>query len=267
VVKPVAGSGSIATRLCADPGEVAAAASAVLDADPAALALPVQDAVIVEGYLDGDEYSVETIDTQVVGVTRKLLGAPPYFVETGHDFPAPLPAADRAALGEATLAALRALGLGWGAAHVELRYGASGPRVVEVNPRLAGGMIPRIVQLATGIDMIEQVIAGAAGRAGGLRPTRDGASSIRFLVAHTAGQLLGVDGLDAARLLPAVEEVGLIRAPGETLVLRHSFQDRLGYVITAAARVDTAARAADGAVRTLTARIAASPSTVDIPVS
>jgi S-sulfo-L-cysteine synthase (3-phospho-L-serine-dependent) len=265
VVKPVAGSGSIATRLCRDAGEVRAAAAAVLDADPAALGLPPQDAVMVEEYLDGVEYSVETLGLRVVGVTRKHLGPPPYFVETGHDFPAPVPRGDRVAFGEAALAALRALGLGWGAAHVELRHTAAGPRIVEVNPRLAGGLIPRVVEQATGIDLITQVIAGAAGRPVDLRPGRDRAASIRFLVAGTAGHLLGVDGLDEARRLPLVDEAGAVREPGYEVRLSHSFQDRLGYVITSAARADAdaAARAADEAVRTLTARIAPAPSAVD----
>lgn len=266
VVKPVAGSGSIGVRLCTDAVEVAAAAAALLDADPAALALPPQDAVLVEEYLDGVEYSVETLDEQVIGVTRKHLGAAPYFVETGHDFPAPLDGAGEAEIGDTARSALRALGLGWGAAHVEMRCTAAGPRIVEVNPRLAGGMIPRMVQVATGVDMIFQVVAEAAGRPTTSQPSHAGAAAIRFLVAETAGRLLGIDGVDRARGLPGVVEVGLIREPGWDVVLRHSFQDRLGYLIASAPDVDAAARAADDAVAALAARIgpAAIPTVVSV---
>src|SRR5262249_26081514 len=73
-VKPVAGSGSIGVRRCAELTEVESAARAVLDADPAELALPAQEAVLVEEYLTGAEYSVETLDDRVVGITRKHLG-------------------------------------------------------------------------------------------------------------------------------------------------------------------------------------------------
>lgn len=257
VVKPIAGSGSIATRRCADLVEVKAAASAVLDVDPATLALPPQHSVMVEEYLSGAEYSVETLDDQVVGVTRKYLGPEPHFVETGHDFPAPLEPAERTAIGDAAVAALRALGLGWGPAHVELRYTpAGGPRIVEVNPRLAGGMIPRAVQEATGVDLIFHVVAKAAGHGVPARPTRSAAASIRFLVADRSGRLLGVDGVAEARRLPGVVEVGLTRQPGQDLVLRHSFQDRLGYVIAAGAQSSVAACAADGGRRALSVRIA-----------
>ncbi len=260
VVKPVAGSGSIGVRRCATPAEVRAAAEYVLDTDPAELALPAQPAVLVEEYLDGAEYSVETLDDQVVGITGKHLGPEPYFVEIGHDFPARLGAAQRAAIGDAAVAALRALGLGWGAAHVELRQTAAGPRLVEVNPRLAGGMIPRMVQEATGIDMIFHQVARAAGRAEPPRASRARAASIRFLVATTSGRLTEICGVEAAGRVPGVVEVGLTREPGQEVVLRRSFQDRLGYVIASAGAGSVAARAADEGLRVLEARIApASP--------
>src|SRR5690606_13595062 len=76
VVKPIAGSGSIGTRLCPELGEVRRMAREVLDGLPG---LPPQHGVMVEEYVDGAEYSVETLDEQVVGNTRKHLGPAPYF--------------------------------------------------------------------------------------------------------------------------------------------------------------------------------------------
>jgi S-sulfo-L-cysteine synthase (3-phospho-L-serine-dependent) len=256
VVKPVAGSGSIGVRRCTDLAEVAAAASAVLDTDPAELALPPQHAVVVEQYLAGDEYSVEMLDEIAVGITRKHLGPEPYFVEIGHDFPAPLAQPDRDRVGAAAIDALRALGLGWGGAHVELRLTEAGPRIVEVNPRLAGGMIPRMVQEATGIDMIFHIVAKAAGRARPPVPTRSAAASIRFLVADMGGRLFDVSGVDVARAVPGVVDVALTRAPGHDVILRNSFQDRLGYVIAADPDGVVAARAAETGLRALHAQMA-----------
>jgi len=256
VVKPVSGSGSVGTRRCAGPGEVAAAAGYVLDTDPAELGLPPQPAVVVEEYLPGEEFSAECLGDQVIGITRKHLGPEPYFVETGHDFPALLPAACEAAIGGAAIAALRALGLGWGGAHVEVRHTAAGPRIVEVNPRLAGGMIPRMVAEALGIDMIFHVVAEAAGRPVPPRPARAGAASIRFLVAGEAGRLTGVTGMTAASAVPGVAEVGLTVRPGQEVRIRHCFTDRLGYVIARGGTGSVAARAAEDALQLLAARFA-----------
>jgi S-sulfo-L-cysteine synthase (3-phospho-L-serine-dependent) len=255
VVKPVAGSGSIGVRRCGTAAEVAGAAGAVLLGAGQAVGtgLPAQDAVLVEEYLPGAEFSVETFDDRVVGVTRKHLGPEPAFVETGHDFPAPLDPAAAAALGDAAVAALRALGLGWGAAHTELRLTAAGPVVVEVNPRLAGGMIPRLVEEATGIDLIALLVARVAGQRPVPVPSRARAASIRFLVAAAAGRLAGVSGVAEARRVPGVVEVGVTAREGQEVLVRGSFQDRLGYVLAAGGDRPAAAAAADAGLRLLAA--------------
>jgi len=257
VVKPVAGSGSIGVRRCGTRASAVAAAEAIL-AGTAGTGLPPQHTVLVEAYLAGAELSVETFDDLVVGVTGKHLGPEPSFVETGHDFPAPVDPAVAASVGEAAVAALRALGLGWGAAHVELRLTGGGPRVVEVNPRLAGGMIPRMVEEATGIDLIALLVARVAGGRPVPVPTRAGAASIRFLVATSAGRLAGVGGVDAARQVPGVVEVGVTAREGQEVLVRGSFQDRLGYVLAADPGGDgaAAARAGDAALALLSPELA-----------
>ena len=211
------------------------------------------------GYLDGAEYSVETFNDHVMGVTAKRLGPEPHFVETGHDFPAPLSTGDRAAIGDAVDTALRALGLGWGAAHVEVRFTSSGPRIVEINPRLAGGMIPRMVQEATGVDLVSCVVARAAGLQTVWRVWRDRAASIRFLVAHHSGLLTAIHGAEEAATLPGVVEVGVLARVGYHIELRRSFQDRLAYVIAVADDGGSAATAAEAGVQILEAEIVSSP--------
>lgn len=251
VVKPVAGSGSVATRKCAILDEVRTAARTVLDSSPAELGLPAQEAVIVEEYVAGPEFSVETLGEQVIGIVAKRLGPEPHFVEIGHDFPAPLAPAAAREIREVALAALHALGLGSGPAHVELRMTDDGPRLIEVNPRLAGGMIPRMVEEACGIDMTFQTVADAAALGKVARRSRAAAASIRFLVAGRGGQLVGVGGVDQALGMPHVVDVGVSKQPGE-VVVRHSFQDRLAYLIAGADDSRTAARAAEDALGLLT---------------
>lgn len=255
VVKPAAGSGSVGVRRCTDAEQVRAAAAAVLESDPAALGLPPQSAVLVEQYLDGPEFSVETLDDRVVGVTGKHLGPEPYFVETGHDFPARLAPDRRSELGEVALAALRALGLGWGPAHTELRWSGNGIRIVEVNPRLAGGMIPRVVDVAIGVDLIRHTVARAAGLELPPSPERTGGASIRFLLPGLAGRLAEVSGLAEARRQPGVVDVVLTAGVGQQLDVRNSFQDRFGYLISAGEDGWIAAERADHAMTFIQPRI------------
>jgi len=252
VVKPVTGSGSVGVRLCATAAEAAVAADAVLGHGDAVPSLPRQDAVLVEAYADGPEYSVELLHGTPLGVTRKYLGPAPYFVEIGHDFPAPLPDGDRVLLERTAVAALAALGLGWGAAHVELRLTPAGPVLIEVNPRLAGGMIPQLISEARGLDVIAQLIAATAGQPAPAVTGRNAAAAIRFLVGTEPGQLAEVSGVPAARAVDGVVDVQLTRPPGTAIGPQRSFSDRLGYVIAAADNVPAAARAAEAGLRALT---------------
>lgn len=251
VVKPVSGSGSVGVRLCRDPDEVARWAQSLLDQAVNERGARVPRRILVERAVDGPEFSVETFDGGVVAVVRKHLGPPPFFVELGHDVPAPVACGVQARLGGTALRALRALGLGWGAAHVELRLSAAGPVVIEVNPRLAGGMIPAAVRAATGVDLIDRVVA----RAGGGRPRPAGRgpghAAVRFVPAPGAGVVASVSGLAEAGRSPGVVHAHCTAAAGDRVELTHSFRDRLGCVVAAGESADQAAERAAAAARLL----------------
>jgi biotin carboxylase len=220
--------------------------------------------VLVEQYVTGPEVSVETFGSQVVGVTAKHLGPLPDFVEAGHDFPAD----GQEAAAATALRAVEALGLAWGPAHTEVRLapgGAAGrggpssegagspvsPVVIEVNPRLAGGEIPVLVRLATGVDLVGATVdlATSAVPAVRRRPDRPGSyASIRFLLPPSGGRVRAVTGLDRAAAVPGVVDAVVSVAPGEMLRRTGSFLDRVGYVIAAAPTPGDARAAAEQAL-------------------
>jgi len=248
VVKPTTGSGSVGVRLCAGGDDVAAHTAALLAAPGNERGDAMPAVVLVERYVDGAEFSVETFGGAVVAVVGKHLGAAPYFVETGHDFPAPVTPDLRAALAATTTRALAALGLGWGAAHTELRLGPGGPVVIEVNPRLAGGMIPTLIRLGTGIDLVAAVVAGACGARPAVDAARSGHTAIRFALAGVAGTVAAIHGTQEARTGDGVALVETTVAAGSRITVTHSFRDRFGYAIatgddaaTAAVRAERAA--------------------------
>jgi cysteine synthase A len=192
--------------------------------------------VLVEELLDGPEFSVESMtwasgQTQIIGITRKHLSAPPYFVELGHDFPARLPVPDRLAIEAHVTRALDAVGFDFGPAHTEVRLTAQGPRIVEINPRLAGGMIPELVRLATGIDLIDGYLRALVGEAVPLLATRDHQASIRFVTASRPGTLTAVPSCDDLRARRGVRALEFTARAGRAVVPARCATDRLGYVI------------------------------------
>ena len=159
VVKPTTLSASRGTYLLTDPADLPAWGESLT-------AYQYEGPLLVEEYLRGPEFSVETLtvggEHHVVGVTRKLLGPLPHFVERGHLFGA---AATEETSRVAALAVelLDAVGYQCGPAHTEIILTPDGPRIVESQARLGGDKIPDIIQIARGFDIKRAMFARPRG--------------------------------------------------------------------------------------------------------
>jgi len=120
--------------------------------------------------------------------------------------------------------------------------------IIEINPRLAGGMIPELVRWATGIDLLGAILAMARGERPRLEATRDDVAGIRFVTAARAGVLGEVRGLDAARRAATVREVRIDRRAGAAVRPAECATDRLGHVIAAGPERAAVARDLDAAL-------------------
>jgi S-sulfo-L-cysteine synthase (3-phospho-L-serine-dependent) len=251
VVKPADDSGSRGVLLCGTAAEAAAQIQRILDVRVNLRGLPTSRTVLVEQYLDGPEFSVEMFgrdgEHTCVGLTAKTVGGHPYFVETQHVFPAALPRETVHLIEDTVRAALRATGVRTGATHTEVKLTGHGPAIVEINPRLAGGMIPELIRLAAGIDLLEQQLRIAAGWPADLVPRRSAHAGIRFLLAATAGELIRVAGVAEAARVPGVTEVRVTGAPGARVRPPRDAYDRIGYIIAAGPDPDAVRTALAGA--------------------
>jgi len=192
--------------------------------------------ILLEELLHGPEVSVETVTfdggTEVIGMTDKSVGGAPAFIETGHMFPAALPAADAAAAQETAVRAIEALGLDGVVAHTEIKLTPDGPRLVEVNPRPAGNRITELIRHVTGIDTAAACVDVARGQRPDLRTRETGlrSAAIGFLVPRTAGVLEAVDGGDLVGAAPGVLELQLAE-PGTAVKEAGSNNAYLGHVM------------------------------------
>ncbi|MGW2046473.1 ATP-grasp domain-containing protein [Streptomyces sp. NPDC001858] len=260
VLKPVQGSGSSGVRLCEGADATAAQAAALATATVNERGVRVPSGFLVEEYVRGAEYSVEVFGHRVVAVIAKRLGPLPDFVELGHDLPAELSPADASRLQEQAVRAVEALGLGWGAAHVELRMDHEDVRVIEVNPRLAGGMIPELIRHAMDVDLVGGQVRAAVGLDPGIESTKATRSAaIRFLTVDRRGRLgdqaRTERALATALDTPNVESATLYRAPHEPVEPARDFRGRLGHVIAAAEDAAVVGRSATAALHALAAAI------------
>lgn len=204
--------------------------------------------VLLEELLVGPEVSVETVTvagaTHVVGVTDKSLAGRPWFVESGHLFPAALIDADRDAAVDTAVRAIAALGLDHAVAHTEVKLIADGPRLVEVNPRPAGNRITELVRRVTGVDLPAVFAELAVGGRPDLRPRETGVRSaaISFLLPPRAGVVAGIDGVEGLAADPAVVDWAA-KPAGHRAGEPTSNNSYLGHVMATSPDTDARARA------------------------
>jgi biotin carboxylase len=190
VVKPRDGAGAFGVRRCETVEQVRTAAGHVLDgASPDAL-----PGVLVEEYLDGPEYAVQTITrggkTRVLSVFRQHMTEPPVFVELGYDFPSGLAEDELRTLELLVTSVLDALGVDDWVSHTQVRLCPDGFRVVEVNARRPGGRLVEMTEVVSGVDMVDAVSRLALGLPVEEGEPRASLARYRSIVFQEAGTLL-----------------------------------------------------------------------------
>lgn len=215
--------------------------------------------VLVEEYLTGDEISV---DAAVVGgeltplfVARKISGFPPYFEEIGHTIDAADPLLRDPRLLDVLKRAHQAVGYHTGITHTELRLTADGPKVIEINARLGGDLIPYVGMVASGIDPGRVAVEVACGLPLSATPTHERVAAVHFLYPEqdcTVAEVV-VDNDD----MPAgVDAVGVLAGPGQELLLPPAghVTSRYAYVVVKGESLSACEEALNGALAGITLR-------------
>ena len=180
VVKPRDNSGSRGVMVCRDQNQLAWAFNE-------ALAFTKMDSVLVEEFIEGQEYSIEALHqggkNWVVQFTEKTTTPYPYNVEMGHFQPATLPEMVKDEIRLIIDKISAALHFENCASHTELKINSRGIFVIETSPRSGGDMISsHLVPLSTGINMEELLLRMAVGETISVPQATEGmVSCIRYL--------------------------------------------------------------------------------------
>lgn len=238
VVKPAGGVSSLGVTRADTPESLKPVVDQVWQVAGNAL-IPVSG-VVIEEYLDGPEYVVESLAYrgEVTVLTIGYKGDPqgPYFEESVYRAPAPLPQAVVDDIRREVVAAHAALGVTDGPTHTELRLrGGVTPYLLEMAARVGGsGVSQYIVSHVTGVDFAAQALRiavglppeplPASGRAG--MPEPIGAAGNYIVQCGGSGRISAIHGLDEARADPRVDHVVQMLHPGD---LVRPYPDFPGY--------------------------------------
>jgi biotin carboxylase len=181
--------------------------------------------ILIEGYVPGAEVALEGL--LVAGRLRvlALFDKPdplegPYFAETIYVTPSRLDPEMQSRVAKQVEEAAAALGLNEGPVHAELRLTdvgvsdgvSAGIYVIEIAARSIGGLCSRVLEFGAGISLEELILRHALGQPADSLERTDIAGGVMMLPVPARGRLRGVDGLDAASMVPGIKEV-LITIP------------------------------------------------------
>lgn len=189
-------------------------------------------ALLVERLFDGPVLGCDVMRAGgrqvLLGVNAKVMVAPPSFAIRGGCFTANC--GQFGALETWLGRVLDAVGFDCGVAHVELIMTADGPQLVEINPRLVGARISRLISTTLGrsvhADLIDLYLTGA------LPPLAQTArhAATRWLLAPETGLLDRIDW--PACTDPAFIGIVANAHPGDAVRPALDNADRLAMVIT-----------------------------------
>ena len=208
--------------------------------------------VVIEEYLDGIEHSVETItyngDTYVLAVSDKVKTPPPYRVDKSIIYPTVFSGRKLQKIHDVVKAAVKAIGINVGAAHVELCSTNEGPKLFELGARCGGGGTPDpIVPFLTGIEMFKEVVRIALGeKPNNLKPLFQKACVYRFITPKV-GIVKKVVGLDEVKSWEKVLDCDVLVSQGDSIREVKSGGDRTGFLIAGGGTRDEAIDLADRA--------------------
>ncbi len=161
IVKPRDNSGSRGVKLCRTKGELEQSMAEALEYSKL-------DSVLVEEFIEGQEYSIEGLHydgtSEVIQFTEKKTTEFPYNVELGHIQPAHISEENKQKIREIVTKIGKALKFENCPSHTELKINERGIFVIETSPRLGGDYITStLTPLSTGINMEDQLLHIALG--------------------------------------------------------------------------------------------------------
>lgn len=188
---------------------------------------------IVEEYIDGPEVCVDGLvqdnKIQIAGVTDKDV-TPDYSIEYTEFFPSSKSRTTIKAVKDAARESISLLGLNNSAFHLEARLTSAGVKILEVAGRPAGGyIVSHLIEIATGVSFVEQVIKMALGESADLEAIDAQADCYAgkvLVLPHRTGTIKGIRGISDAletegvlSVIPKLESGDPVYLPPENFAI------------------------------------------------
>ncbi|MFK9092609.1 ATP-grasp domain-containing protein [Bacillus salipaludis] len=204
--------------------------------------------ILLEEFLEGPQYLVEVLvhngKVHIVGIIEQQITFSQRFIVTGYCL---LPYMDQRlyySIAEAVRSILKAFQMKNGACHLEMRLVNSRWKLIEINPRISGGAMNRMIEVGYGINLVEETIRLMLGYEPDLTRKHSKFVYAHYLTVDSRGRLIKVTGKDLVSQYPGVEEVYIKPRQGQIVRPPLSMGDRYGYILASSDAKEEAKRIA-----------------------
>ncbi len=195
-----------------------------------------KNGVLAQRYVEGRSIGVEAFFTN--GGARLFLMDDGYregFVSpAGHRLPADIDDGIRQLLHRSIEAMGRALGITDGPANFDLRVADGRVWLIEVNPRLGGCGISRLIKDAYGVDLPQMLVRRALGREVDFSHQREQGAATRLVMKRGQGRMTGYDRWLQMQPQGVRDSLSILSREGEIAGARSGDWSILGSVFTTA---------------------------------
>ncbi|UKK54764.1 ATP-grasp domain-containing protein [Prevotella sp. E2-28] len=228
IVKPRDNSGSRGVKLCRDKNELQISIDEALENTKL-------DTVLVEEFIEGPEYSIESLHhdgkSEVIQFTEKKTTEFPYNVELGHIQPANISDENKQKIREIIAKIGKVLNFENCPSHTELKVNDRGVFVIETSPRLGGDYITStLTPLSTGVNLEDELLKISLGEAINPSPKAVQYSGVRFFSFKEGSVIKHVPNEEFVKGWPHVVDFSFNLQKGEKVHQITSSLNRYGHI-------------------------------------
>ena len=151
---------------------------------------------------------------------------------TGYGYPARLEDDAYKKLILSVTSIIHEIGLENGSCHLEMKLVQGEWKLIEMNPRMSGGVMNIVIEAGTGINLIEEIVTMNLGRPPSLKKSREQFVYAHYITVRRQGRLLKVYGEKQAWEHEGVKYVWIKPALGSVITTPYSMGNRYGCIIT-----------------------------------
>jgi len=248
IVKPRDNSGSRGVKFCRSKEELEASMNEALEVSKL-------DTVLVEEFIEGPEYSIESLHysangqepiAKVIQFTEKKTTEFPYNVELGHIQPANISDENKQKIREIVEKIGKTLNFANCPSHTELKINERGIYVIETSPRLGGDYITStLTPLSTGVNLEDELLKISLGETINPAPKAVQYSGVRFFSFEEDSVIKHVPNSEFVKTWPHVVDFSFNLKEGDKVNRITSSLNRYGQLILHAGNIGAIEEAFD----------------------